>query len=104
MEELKASICMFNRSADYPPDHNPIVPSELFEAAERVIQNKNTEILKTKSGFYVISYSESGPWQEVDVKGDFLPIWIARINSWSSGGIRENEMDAFKHSQIGENE
>ena len=103
MNELKASIAMFKRSVDYSTDHNPTVPPELFEATERVIQNKSTEILKTKGGFYVLSYSESGPWQEIDVKGDFLPIWIARINSWSSGGVRETEMDAYKHSQTGEN-
>lgn len=98
----KASIGMFQRKLDYSEETQPTVPDELFLAAERVVKEKGCEIVKTPIGIYVVNYSETGPFQEGDVADEFLPVWVARLQTWSSGGIKNSEMEAFKCSYEGE--
>ncbi len=60
---------------------------------------KGCEIVKTRNGLYIVQYSDSGPWQEKSVAGEYLQVWIARIHSWSSGGIKKGEMDEYLTSK-----
>ena len=94
---MKASISIFNTSLKYEDDSPiPSVPNEIFEAAKRVIKNKNTEVLHLNSGFYVIEYSANGPFiAEVDSLR-WLPVKVYRISQFKSGGIRTEEMVTFE--------
>ncbi len=91
----QASIAIFQREIEYPEGSRPIVPDEIFETVLRVIKNKSCEVVKSRNGLYIIRYSETGPWQEKEVAEEYLPVWIARVSSWSSGGIKEIEMNQY---------
>jgi len=79
-------------------DTTPITPDEIFEAAGRVSNSQNTEIIKTKTGTYIIEYSVSGPFQEK--QGDeWLPVHISKLITWSSGGIKKSEMETHQQSK-----
>lgn len=93
MSNHQASVAIFEKKIEYPEGSRPLIPDDIFEAAERVIQNKSCEVVKSRSGLYIIQYSESGPWK--DEREDFLPVWIARVSEWSSGGITKMEMDQY---------
>ena len=99
---MRASIAIFQKKIDYPKrEVKPEVPNEVFEAAKRVIENKSCELVKTSSGIYVISYSETGPWNAETSKltlQNWLPVYIARMEKWSSGGITQSEMKEFNVS------
>lgn len=99
MSNHRASIGMFQKKVDYPRESRPIVPDEIFEAALRVVKSKNSEIIKSANGLYLVQYSESGPWINKAENIDFLPVWVARIQSWCSGGIKTSEMENFLHDK-----
>ena len=80
------------------------MPSELFEAVLRVAKEKNCEVIKSRNGVYVVQYSESGPWKEQSVAGEYLPVWIMLVQSWSSGGIKINEMAEYLNSKENDND
>jgi len=94
-----ASIAIFKGEFDYgtvSSSTNPIVSAELFEIAQKVIENKSCEIWRGTSGVYVISYSESGPFPEsAHVAEKWLPVYIARLEKWSSGGIKKDEYNQY---------
>lgn len=95
---MKASIAIFQKQVSYKREVKPDIPDELFEAALRVSQNKGCELVKTKSGIYVVSFSETGPWtngtEELTLK-NWLPVYIARMEKWSSGGITQEELHNY---------
>ncbi len=93
MESHKASIAIFKNIATAKfEDTCPQVPNAVFDAANRVIENKGCEFIKTKSGAYIVKYSETGPFSTQE---GWLPVYVARIEQWSSGGIKEDEMVDF---------
>ena len=102
MSNHKASIAIFEREIEYPKGSRPLIPDDIFEAAQKVVQEKGCKVVKSRNGLYIIQYSESGPWQ--DARDDFLPVWIARVSSWSSGGITKMEMDQYVIDKEKDNE
>lgn len=94
MMNNRASIAIFKNAIEYDEDTDkPFVPSIIFETAKKVAETKGCELVKTKNGLYVVKYSPTGPFVDTRLSGDdWLPVYIARIEKWSSGGIRKNEM------------
>ena len=90
-----ASVAIFKKSVEYNAESTPCIPDDVFEAAQRVCSTKTTELIRSRDGFYVLQYSENGPFKE-DLGGEWLPVYIARIEKWSSGGIKKSEMKAFQ--------
>lgn len=103
-----ASIAIFKGEFDYgtvSSSTNPIVPSELFEIVQKVIENKSCEIWRGTNGVYVISYSESGPFPaSAHVAEKWLPVYIARLEKWSSGGIKKDEYNQYLLSKENQQE
>ncbi len=92
----RASVAIFRKSFDeIEQSSNPTVPNELFDAAKRVIETHGCELIKTRKGMYIVSYSESGPFQK-KISNEWLPVYIAHVYSWSSGGIKKTEMKEFE--------
>lgn len=96
---MRASIGIYRHKVDYEQHEScPEVPAAVFEAAQRVIENHSTEIVRTTGGLYIVEYAEHGPLRrETDKK--FLPVWIARLEKWSSGGIQHTEFNEWQASQ-----
>lgn len=95
---MNASVAIFRGEIDYDDKSNqPLVPDEIFEAIKRVIANKSCELIKSRNAMYVVKFSQNGPFleQEVNSAGDWLPVYIARLEKWSSGGIKQKEMDDY---------
>ena len=88
----KASTNIFQNESKYDSDN---VPSEVFEATKRVLENKNCELVRTNQGVYVVQYSESGPFRNNALKKDWMPIYIIRIQQWSSGGLTNEEFQQY---------
>ena len=80
-------------------DTTPVVPDEVFEAAQRVSNSKTTEVLKTAVGTYIVEYSETGPFKEKQ-GDDWLPVHISKLITWHSGGIRKSEQISYNESKI----
>lgn len=96
----RASISIFSKKVEYSDDRTkPETPSKVFEAAQRVIESKGCELLRDKTGLYVIEYAENGPGKQKEGWSGWLPVYIAKIESWSSGGITEDEMHNYKENQ-----
>lgn len=93
----KASIGIFQREIKYEDDSScPLVPDNIFESAIRVIESKGQEIIKNNDGFYLVIYSENGPF--LDFKSsDWLPVQIIKLKQWSSGGIKQTEYENYKN-------
>lgn len=92
----KASISIFRKSIKYPDGSESSTPPQVFEAAMRVMESRGIEVIKGKDGFYVVQYSESGPF--IDIKDpDWLPVYVARVAQWTSGGIKKEEMEAYRN-------
>lgn len=90
-----ASIAIFQKSLeDTEIVSCPLTPNEVFEAVKRVIQNKKSELIKTRTGFYVISYSETGPFKS-KINDEWLPVYIFRAYKWTSGGIKKEEFENY---------
>lgn len=93
----KASIAIFDKSCDYPTSNRPDVPDNLFEAVQRVIDTKGVEVLRDSNGFYLIQYSETGPFTK-KLNDEWLPVYIACMRVWSSGGITKEEFKSHLES------
>ncbi len=92
----RASISIFKNSVDYDEDlAQPFVPESVFEAAKRVIQSKGCELIKARDGLYIVKYSETGPFPQKMRDEAWLPVYVARVQQWSSGGIRQSEFQNF---------
>lgn len=93
----RASIAIFPKKVEYSDDRScPEVPSDVFEAAQRIIKNESgCELVRSKSGLYVITHSKTGPGSDSTGWDGWLPVYVAKIAQWSSGGIRQKEMDKF---------
>jgi hypothetical protein len=102
----RASIAIFPRKLEYSDNRTrPEVPDEVFEVALRVAENKDgCEIVRSKSGLYVVAYSENGPSKRREGWEEWLPVYVAKVSTWASGGIQEAEMQAFLESKEKENE
>ena len=92
----KASINIFQNESKYDSDN---VPTEVFEAAKRVMENKNCELIRSNQGMYVVQYSEFGPFRTDALKKDWLPVYIIRIKKWSSGGVTYEELQNYSNSE-----
>jgi hypothetical protein len=95
----KASISIFQKAIETEFCSQPEVPDAVFEAAKRVIENKNCELVKTSNGLYVVTYSENGPWTTTS-DDEWLPVYVAKMTKWTSGGITKNEMNQYESSLI----
>jgi len=92
----KASINIFQNESKYDSDN---VPTEVFEAAKRVMENKSCELIRSSQGMYVVQYSEFGPFRTDALKKDWLPVYIIRIKNWSSGGVTYEELQNYSNSE-----
>ena len=93
---MRASISIFPKKIKYTDERTqPETPSEVFEAVQRVIINKNCELVRSNQGLYVVSYSETGPSKTLAGWENWLPVYVAKIEQWSSGGIQKSEMEEF---------
>ena len=91
----KASVAIFKKSINYPGDiSRPSVPDKVFQAVKRVVKSKGHEIVDVDGGFYIVKYSKSGPFKKKLGK-EWLPVYVSRVDSWSSGGIKKSEMEEF---------
>ncbi len=96
----RASIAIFAKKGEYSDNRTrPETPLEVFDAVQRVIDSKGCELVRSKTGLYVIQYSETGPGKEAMGWSDWLPVYVAKINEWSSGGIKKDEMEAHLHDR-----
>lgn len=91
----KASIAIFKKEVQYPDTSSSLVSDEFFEAIQEVIRVKGLKILKTKDSFYIIKYRETGPFAE-KFNDDWLPVYVARIERWSSGGVTKTEFKEWE--------
>ncbi len=93
----RASIAIFPKKVDYSDKRPcPETPPEIFEAVQRVIENKSgCELVRSKSGLYIVAYSETGPGNDSAGWDGWLPVYVAKIVQWASGGIRQKEMNEF---------
>jgi len=95
MDESKASVAIFQKSIDQEEHEScPNVPKDVFDAAIRVSENKGSELVKSRDGLYFVQYSEHGPFSE-HIGEKWLPVYIARALKWTSGGIRQTELDEY---------
>jgi len=93
----RASIAIFPKKVEYSDDRPcPETPPEVFEAVQRIVKNESgCELIRCKSGLYVVTYSKSGPGNDPVGWEGWLPIYVAKVAQWSSGGIRQKEMNEF---------
>lgn len=92
----RASIAIFPHRAEYAENSTrPSTPPEVFEAAARVQKTRGCEIVRISTGMYIVQYSETGPGQQHEGWVGWLPVYVARIQTWSAGGIRKSEMAEY---------
>lgn len=93
----RASISIFPKKIEYIDDRaKPEVPDEVFEAALSLIEKKSgCELIRCQTGVYIVQYSETGPSTRKEGWEDWLPVYIAQIKEFSSGGIRTSEMEDY---------
>lgn len=93
----RASIAIFPKKIEYSDERpRPEIPPKVFEVVQTIIRNKNgCELVRTKSGLYIIAYSETGPGNDPAGWEGWLPVYVAKISQWASGGIRQEEMNEF---------
>ena len=94
----KASISIFHNKSPEEEEiiSQPQVPDEVFQAVKRVIESKGCEFIKTGQGVYVVKYSETGPYKD-PISQEWLPVYVAKLLKWSSGGIKLSEMENWKN-------
>ncbi len=90
---MQASIGIFQQSVQSKNIPSPETPIEVFEAAKRVAESKSEEIIRHRTGIYLVEYSETGPFKHA--MSGWLPVRITKATRWSSGGIKESEMLEF---------
>ncbi len=95
---FKASVGIFQKSStDTKRNSTPLIPKEVFEAADRVVKNKNEEMVKTSIGYFYVKYSETGPFQTY-MGNEWLPVYVAHFTSWNSGGIKTQEYIEYENT------
>ncbi|MHA2279522.1 MAG: hypothetical protein ACXAC5_01335 [Promethearchaeota archaeon] len=101
----RASIAIFPKKMEYSDSRaKPETPSEVFEAAKRVIQTETCELVRGKTGLYIVAYSENGPSKRPEGWENWLPVYVAKIEVWASGGIQTEELFEYERSKETENE
>ena len=95
----EASIAIFRNKADHDTSTRPQVPQSIFEAAKRVEESKQTEIIRTNMGIFVVTFSETGPFIEKEVADKWMQVAIYRMEQWASGGIKLSELEAYELRQ-----
>ena len=100
----RASISIFPKKVEYSDDRpQPETPPEVFMAVQRVVEKKDgCELVRSKSGLYIVTYSETGPGNEAAGWNGWLPVYVAKVVQWASGGIRQKEMDEFLKEKTNE--
>lgn len=106
--DYRASISIFRNEPnfEYEKVSKPLVPDCVFQLALKIAAaKKGCEFIKTPNGVYIVRYSEFGPYNsKITNTEEWLPVYVARVEKWSSGGIKAEEMEAFKNSTpLGEN-
>ena len=102
---MRASICIFRNTLDYKDDRAvPVVPEEVLEAAQRVIESKSTEMIKNNNGMYFVEYAEDGPFDSYVDSNQWMPVKVYRLDSWRAGGVRVEEMANFNKKDAPESE
>jgi hypothetical protein len=93
----RASVSIFPKKIDYSDDRSkPEVPDEVFEAALGLIEKKSgCELIRCKTGVYIVEYRETGPTTKKEGWEDWLPVYVAQLIQYSSGGIRTQEMTDY---------
>lgn len=93
----RASIAIFPRKLEYSDNRTkPEVPDGVFEATQRIMAKKDgCELVRSKNGLYIVAYSENGPSKRPEGWEAWLPIYVAKISAWESGGIQAEELQAF---------
>ena len=94
---LRASIAIMPKKMDYPTDvSRPYVPQEVFEAVARISHDKRgCELIRVRSGVYLVHYSETGPFRE-QFSDDWMPVHVMRLREWHSGGVTKEEFEEYK--------
>lgn len=91
----KAHIGIFQNKLEPVKETRPECPEEVWVAAKNVLETKQTQMVRCKSGLYVISYSDNGPFnkdvQKNKLNPKWLPLYIIRVIQWTSGGIQEQD-------------
>ena len=93
-----ASIGIFRKEIEMEHRSKPPVPNSIFEAAQRVMKSKACEIVRTADIIYIVEYRETGPFT-VKTNDEWLPVYVAQVTQWTSGGIKQSEIDAYLHSE-----
>jgi len=93
----RGSVSIFSKKVEnFDKRPRPEIPPDVFKVAQKIIKKKGGgEIVKNKSGLYVIMYSETGPTNNPAGWEGWLPVYVAKIVQWTSGGIRQEEMSEF---------
>lgn len=92
-----ASIGIFRKDLQIKKPKSKLdVPIEVFQAARRVMDSEQEEIVHTQIGIFLITYAPFGPFkQPIKTEDQWLPVHITRFEKWSSGGIRNSEMSQY---------
>ena len=93
----RASIAIFPKHIDYSDNRaKPDIPDAVFEAAQRLTGHKHgCELIRNKTGLYIVAYSKSGPSKRPEGWESWLPVYVAKIETWASGGIQESELHEY---------
>jgi hypothetical protein len=94
--EYRASIGIYQQASETESETRPITPPEVFEAAKVVANTKETKIIRNRMGVFVVTYSETGPFNEPHLSQDWLPVQVYILKQWASGGIRRHEMNDYE--------
>lgn len=102
----RASIAIFPKKVEYADSRpSPETPTEVFEAVQRVVKDKiGCELVRSQSGLYIVAYSETGPSNRPEGWEGWLPVYVAKVVEWASGGVRAQEMENFITEKENENE
>lgn len=94
----RASIAIFPKKLKYEDSRpSPETPPEVFETAQKIIAAQGgCELVRSRSGLYIVAYSETGPSNRPEGWDGWLPVYVARVVEWAAGGIRVEEMEKFE--------
>lgn len=98
---MRASVSIFPKKISYSDNRpNPEIPDEVFEVAIKLIEQKHgCELVRDKTGLYIVSYSTTGPGKQGEGWESWSPIYIARVETWSAGGIKLEELQEYVRSK-----
>ena len=93
----RASVGIFQKKINKKKETKPSIPDEIFELAKKVEKDRNTEILRTKDGFFIVTYSENGPFS-IRTEG-WMKVQVFCIREWQSGGIKTEELQKYESKE-----